>query len=214
MSFHTAIYLGRATARAKSDVANKLISMFLHELSKKVSMKIGRAVTEKEYTKMVEKIFGEACAYCGKDLEQDRAAVEHLDGMNRYRAGLHIVGNVVVSCKRCNSEKRRDDSLKALCLASTGWESFLAHNSTRCSESCKTCSYWREVWPDNVEKIDRLQLATKRIREFRTTFPEAEDFRKKAQNQLPKILETLYRDAQDHAASEISKALAQALDVV
>ena len=53
--------------------------------------------------------------------------------MNRYRAGLHCPGNVLVACKMCNSEKRRDDSLRVLSLATSGWESFLSHDGTRCA---------------------------------------------------------------------------------
>jgi hypothetical protein len=61
--------------------------------------------------------------------------------MNRFRVGLHVPGNVAVACRRCNSEKRRDDQKVALILATTGWESFLAHDGTRCAAVCKTCSY-------------------------------------------------------------------------
>lgn len=214
MSFNTAAYLGKATSRAKSDVANKLISMFLHELSRKLSVKIGLAVNDKTYTAEVERTFGEACAYCGRHLEEDRAAVEHLDGMNRYRTGLHVVGNVVVSCKRCNSEKRRDDSLKFLTLASSGWESFLSHDGRNCSESCKTCSYWRSIWPDEIERNERLASTGERIRTFRSKFPKAVEFRERAERELPAVLETIYRDGQGYAASEIATALAKALDVI
>lgn len=212
MSFKTATYLGKATSRAKSDVANKLISMFLHELSRKLSAKIGLSVTDRTYTSAVENTFGEACAYCGRHLEEDRAAVEHLDGLNRYRAGLHIAGNVVVSCKRCNSEKRRDDSLKALTLANSGWESFLAHNGSRCGESCKTCAYWRTIWPDPIERSERLVSTGTRIHAFRSQFPKAVEFREKAEKELPVVLETIYRDCQGYAASEIATALAKVME--
>jgi hypothetical protein len=117
MSFQTAAYLRKATGRAKSDVANKLVSMFLHEVSRKVTAKIGFNVADEKYVHAVETEFGGHCCYCGRLLESDRAAVEHPDGMNRFRAGLHIPGNVIVSCKKCNNEKRRDDQLHELTLA-------------------------------------------------------------------------------------------------
>jgi predicted restriction endonuclease len=110
MMFDSAKLLRKATSRAKSDVANKLVGMFLHELSRKVSSEIGMRVSDPSYHRAVVETFGHQCAYCERTLETDRAAVEHLDGMNRFRVGLHIVGNVLVSCKRCNNQKRNDDS--------------------------------------------------------------------------------------------------------
>jgi hypothetical protein len=214
MSFNTAIYLGKATARAKSDVANKLISMFLHELSRKLSVKIGLAVTDRTYTQEVESIFGEACSYCGRHLEQDRAAVEHLDGMNRYRVGLHIVGNVVVACKRCNSEKRRDDSLTSLTLSNTGWESFLAHDGKKCGAGCKTCAYWQSIWPVEEQRDERLAFTVERLRLFRARFPKAVEYRERAERHLPEVLDTVYRDCQAYAASEIATAVTKALAVI
>ena len=211
MTFDTARYLGKATARAKSDVANKLASMFLHELSRKLSVKIGLSVSDKIYTSDVERTFGHRCAYCARDLEPDRAAVEHLDGMNRYRAGLHIVGNVVVSCKPCNSEKRRDDSLKRLSLAASGWESFLSHDSKKCPVTCKTCDYWRAVWPNEIERNRSLDGSIARIRAFRKNFEKAEAFRAKAVRELPHVIETIYREGQNYAQTVIENALKSAM---
>jgi hypothetical protein len=117
--FDTAAYLRRATGRAKSDVANKLVSMFLHDISRKLCANLGLSVTDIRYVGDVANTFGPKCCYCERLLENDRAAVEHLDGMNRFRMGLHIPGNVVVACTRCNREKRRDDSTPQLKLAQT-----------------------------------------------------------------------------------------------
>lgn len=214
MSFDTAGYLAKATARAKSDVANKLVSMFLHELSRKTSALVGVSVTDATYTGAVQRIFGANCAYCERELESDRAAVEHLDGMNRYRVGLHIAGNVVVSCKRCNSEKRRDDSLKVLRLAVTGWESFLAHDSTQCEAACKTCHYWRFLWPDDAERQRRLAAAADRIRNFRSGFPASTALCQRARTEFPPLLDRLYRDCQNFAATEITAAIQTALGVL
>jgi len=145
MSFDSSAYLRRATGRAKSDVANKLVSMFLHEISRRLASGLDFGVTDPNYAFAVFKAFGNACCYCGRALESDRAAVEHLDGMNRFRVGLHIPGNVIVSCTRCNREKRRDDSTPKLVLADSGWESFLSHDSTRCVAGCNSCAYWNSV---------------------------------------------------------------------
>lgn len=104
--------LRSATRRAKSDVANKLVSMFLHELSRRISQNWPLKVDSKEYEELVRARFNNECPYCSRDLASRAAVIEHLDGLNRYRAGLHVPGNVLVACRECNSEKRRDDSLQ------------------------------------------------------------------------------------------------------
>src|ERR1700691_2973193 len=119
--------LRSATRRAKSDVANKLISMFLHELSRRISRDWKIRIDTEEYARLVRERFNNRCPYCSCDLAGTVSVIEHLDGMNRYRAGLHVPGNVLVACRRCNGEKRRDDSLKVLLLAESGWASFLSH---------------------------------------------------------------------------------------
>ena len=45
--------LRSATRRAKSDVANKLVSMFLHELSRKISQNWPVKVDGEEYERLV-----------------------------------------------------------------------------------------------------------------------------------------------------------------
>ena len=211
MNFDTAKYLAGATSRAKSDVANKLVSMFLHELSRRLSVELGISVTDPTYTRAVTDTFGITCAYCERVLERDRVAVEHLDGMNRYRVGLHIAGNVVVSCRQCNSEKRRDDSRKHLTLAATGWESFLAHDGARCAVDCKTCGYWKSLWPEPSSRVQRLQAAHKRIEVFRSGFPKAITFCEKAKSDLSDHLDLLYRECQDFASGRIAGAVGEAV---
>lgn len=211
MSFDAAKYLAGATSRAKSDVANKLVSMYLHELSRRLATQLNVLVNDPAYTKAVGEMFGGSCAYCGRTLELDRVAVEHLDGMNRYRVGLHIAGNVVVSCKRCNSEKRRDDSLKQLVLAGSGWESFLAHDGKRCPAGCKTCEYWKTVWPDDAERLLKLPAVCNRIREFRARFPQAAAVCVLAKRDLSESLGLLYRECQEFATDKIATAVGEAL---
>jgi hypothetical protein len=147
-----------ATRRAKSDVANKLISMFLHEFSRKISETWKIKVDGKEYEELVRKWFDNRCPYCGCNLAETISVIEHLDGMNRYRAGLHAPGNVLVACRRCNCEKRRDDSLKVLLLAKSGWESFLCHEGNRCAEGLPNM-YLLE---NHLERRDRAKAAIKR----------------------------------------------------
>lgn len=207
MSFHTAAYLRKATSRAKSDVANKLVSMFLHEVSRKISVVLEMNVADSKYAEAVATQFGVDCCYCDRPLESDRASVEHLDGMNRFRVGLHIPGNVIVSCKKCNNEKRRDDQIPELTLAKSGWESFLSHDATKCSEHCKTCAYWKSIWPDPVQRIQKLKEARYNIRKFRSEYPQSIECGDKAKVALREELDKVYRECQTFATDRIKEAV-------
>lgn len=199
--------LRSATRRAKSDVANKLISMCLHELSRTISEGWPIKVDGEEYEKLAREKFGNRCPYCSCDLSATVAVIEHLDGMNRYRAGLHVPGNVLVACRRCNGEKRRDDSSIVLAGGLSGWEAFLSHGGTRCAASCSTCRYWEAVWPDQAEREARLLENLERVRSFRNSFPELDHIFPSLVKTLPDLLTKLYSDCQAFAESEIKTLL-------
>lgn len=199
--------LRSATRRAKSDVANKIVSMFLHELSRRVAEHWKFRIDGEEYEGLVRERFDNKCPYCSRPLNEGQPVIEHLDGMNRYRAGLHVAGNVLVACRRCNGEKRRDDSAKALSLAGSGWESFLSHDGTRCAPSCLTCKYWSSIWEDETERGTRLRENSERIRSFRAAFPEFEQILPAVREALPELLNKLYSDCQYFAEKEIETLL-------
>lgn len=199
--------LRSATRRAKSDVANKMVSMFLHELSRKISREWGMRVDGEVYGELVRLRFGNRCPYCDRSLKDTGSVIEHLDGMNQYRAGLHIPGNVLVSCRKCNSEKRRDDGRKTLILADCGWASFLSHDGSRCPESCATCRYWVTVWGDESERKQRLSENLEKIHKFRREFPNFEAATAALLIVLPDVLKKLYSDCQIFAESEINSLL-------
>jgi hypothetical protein len=199
--------LRSATRRAKSDVANKLISMFLYELSRKISQGWAIRVDSEQYEILVRTRFNNLCPYCSRDLRDRASVIEHLDGMNRYRAGLHVPGNVLVACRECNSEKRRDDSCKILSLARTGWESFLSHDGTRCTEPCLTCEYWKCLWEDDTLRRAQLSENLQRIQSFRSTFLELEKALPLLLELLPEFLAKLYSDCQVFAETEIRSLL-------
>lgn len=180
--------LRSATRRAKSDVANKLVSMFLHELSRRIGQDWPVKVDSEEYEEQVREVFSNRCPYCSRDLAETTSVIEHLDGMNRYRGGLHLPGNVLVACRKCNIEKRRDDSLRVLSHANSGWESFLSHDGTHCAASCPTCLYWRSIWEDEPERPLRLGENLERIRSFRRSFPEFEKALSSLTGRLPDLL--------------------------
>jgi len=199
--------LRTATRRAKSDVANKLVSMFLHELSRRVSQDWPIKVDGQEYEERVRTVFNNRCPYCSCDLKTTVAVIEHLDGMNRYRAGLHVPGNVLVACKECNSEKRRDDSQELLPLAKFGWESFLSHDGYRCPATCETCHYWKDLWKKEDERRLHLRENLERVRTFRHAFPEFEKMLPSLMQTLPVLLTKLYSDCQAFATTEIESLL-------
>jgi hypothetical protein len=201
--------LRTATRRAKSDVANKLVSMFLHELSRRICEKWPIRVDSEEYGQLVRKAFNNRCPYCSCDLRETVAVIEHLDGMNRYRVGLHVPGNVLVACRKCNLEKRRDDSLGVLSLANSGWESFLSHTGTGCAASCLTCSYWRSVWKNDTERKLRLTENLEKIRSFRRGFSELDEVFPSVAKALPALLTKLYADCQTFAETKIKSLLEQ-----
>jgi hypothetical protein len=196
-----------ATRRAKSDVANKLISMFLHELSRIVAEDWRTKVDSEEYERLVRESFDNRCPYCLRILITPESVIEHLDGTNRYRAGLHVPGNVLVACRKCNNEKRRDDSLRDLSLADFGWASFLSHDGRRCDPSCLTCQYWKSIWPDEMERMQRLGENLLRIQSFRSAFSEFEEILPHLTQILPALLTKLYADCQAFAETEIKALL-------
>jgi hypothetical protein len=181
--------------------------MFLHELSRRISENWPIKVDGEEYEQLVRRWFNNRCPYCSRNLADTTSVIEHLDGMNRYRAGLHAPGNVLVACRKCNGEKRRDDSLRVLLLAKSGWESFLSHDGTRCAASCLTCQYWKNIWEDETERRQRLSENLERVRSFRGAFSEFERVLPSLAVTLPALLTKLYSDCQAFAETEIKTLL-------
>ena len=201
--FDVSAALQRSTGRAKSDVANKLVSMFLHEISRAACRAGGLSVTDLAYREKVVEAFGNGYLYCLQPLEKDRAAVEHLNRMNRFRIGLHIPGNVAMACRRCNTEKRRDDQNPNLTLAKSGWESFLSHRGDTCVADCKSCAYWAALFPIEEERTNHLTEAVACIRHFQLPFQRFIDWSQRQAPDLKARVEGLYRDCQSFAQKQI-----------
>ena len=134
--------------------------------------------------------------------------------MNRFRLGLHIPGNVILACKLCNGEKRRDDQLIGLTLGEYGWESFLAHDSTRCEASCNSCRYWRLVWEERTERLERMKIARERIAGFRSRYPAALQWSLSARTSLRRTVDSLYRGCQEFATNQIQKTVDEAFSTL
>lgn len=208
MSFDVAVALRKSTGRAKSDVANKLVSMFLHEVSRKACAAGGMNVSDSRYSDSVVAAFGRNCLYCGKELTPSAVpVVEHLNGMNRMSVGLHVPGNVAMACKACNNQKRNDD--QKLTLAENGWESFLSHDGSRCAADCRTCAYWSLNWPDGDLREEYLAAAKKRVTEFQKPYQQFVSWSALVRGTLRAKIEILYRDCQHFATNEIGKLVAE-----
>ena len=205
VKFDSAKALQKATGRAKSDVANKLVSMFLHEVSRRACLAGGLSLSDPGYGDAVTFAFGHRCLYCGRDLEHDRAAVEHLNGMNRFQVGLHVPGNVAISCRRCNNEKRRDDRSPALSCNQWGWESFLLHDGTQCHQPCKTCEYWGDLFPDAERRAEALRTSRERIAAFQIPFKHFTNWADSNRATIREKVESLYRVCQNFASQEIAR---------
>ena len=110
------------------------------------------------------------------------------------------------SCKKCNNEKRRDDQLHEPTLAKTGWESFLSHDGTKCGGHCKTCAYWKTIWPDET-RADNLKVARRKILGFRARYKRSIELNHKAHHSLRQELDKIYRECQSFATDRIQKAV-------
>lgn len=208
MSFDVAKALKKSTGRAKSDVANKLVSMFLHEVSRKACAAGGMTVSDMRYSKSVVAAFGHSCLYCEKSLTTSAIpVVEHLNGMNRVSVGLHVPGNVAMACKTCNNQKRDDD--QKLTLAENGWESFLSHDGSHCGPECRTCAYWCLNLPDSESRREYLYAARQRVIEFQKPYQQFVCWSATVRGNLREKIEILYRDCQRFATDEIGKLVAE-----
>jgi hypothetical protein len=202
---HRPIAFGNATGQIRR---SKQVDQYVpHELSRRICQSWPIRVDGAEYEELVRKLFNNQCPYCSRNVLDTICVIEHLDGMNRYRAGLHVPGNVLVACRKCNSEKRRDDSLKVLSVARSGWESFLSHDGTRCPGPCLTCRYWSTVWEDETERRAQLSENLERLRSFRREFLELDQVLPSLADTLPTLLTKLYSDCQSFAEAEIKSLL-------
>lgn len=102
-------------ARARSDIANTALRIFLQEMGSAYDEERGLKVYDgKKHFPEVRKFFGERCCYCGDKLVTGRIAQDHLIAMNKTDLGLHAWGNVVPACQDCNAKKQ-----------GTHWKDFL-----------------------------------------------------------------------------------------
>ena len=64
-----------------------------------------KTILGKDTWNEIKNEFKKKCAYCGKDQEEAKPEVEHLEMLNRQQCGLDHPGNVVPCCSSCNKRK-------------------------------------------------------------------------------------------------------------
>jgi hypothetical protein len=122
--------------------------------------------------------------YCQRSLE--RGSIEHIDGMNRFQAGLHVPGNVVVACGSCHKSKSR--------AAESSWESFLSQDE-------KFAEHWAGLFPEEEHRNATLEQSRSRIVSFRSQYEAY--LNRHDRTRLLGNLEDLYRECQTFAAKQI-----------
>lgn len=95
----------RGDARYKqTPIGNAKNLLIRHVLSR-----LGNApFTEADWLRTIES-FDSRCAYCGEANDKLNLQREHAIAINRRDLGEHHVGNIVPSCKTCNSQKGNKD---------------------------------------------------------------------------------------------------------
>ena len=87
-------YRGNAIGNAQNLVVRNILSNLGHE-----------SFTESDWAE-TKAFFNDCCAYCGVEGE---LLIEHAVPINRKSLGEHRIGNLVPSCKACNSRKADKD---------------------------------------------------------------------------------------------------------
>lgn len=98
-------------ARARADIANTALRIFLQEMGVAYDEERGLAPYKggKDFLKL-RATFDDKCCYCGNPFEAGRPAVQdHLIPMNKTDLGLHAWGNIVPACHDCNAKKQGND---------------------------------------------------------------------------------------------------------
>jgi hypothetical protein len=91
--------------RGKADIANIALRVFLQEMGEVYDRKRDLdPYNRRKHFSTIERFFDERCCYCGDELRDD-VVEDHLIPINHKNLGLHAWGNIVPSCRDCNSKK-------------------------------------------------------------------------------------------------------------
>ena len=100
---HTRTRSDRANARYKSHAIGNAQNAFVRNVLGNLSYE---SFNQKDWEATKEH-FSHRCAYCGVDA--DELVIEHAIPINKVSLGEHRLGNLVPSCKACNSAKGDKD---------------------------------------------------------------------------------------------------------
>jgi HNH endonuclease len=96
-------------ARAKSDIANMAIRIFLQDMGRAYDEERGLPpYNGRKHFPIIRAFFEERCCYCGDELGAT-VNQDHLIPVNKTDLGLHAWGNIVPACQGCNSAKHGSD---------------------------------------------------------------------------------------------------------
>jgi hypothetical protein len=98
-------------ARAKADIANTALRIFLQEMGAAYDVERGLSPYkgDKGDVAKIKAFFLGRCCYCDIELGPGVVAQDHLIPMNKTGLGLHAWGNVVPACGPCNAKKQGGD---------------------------------------------------------------------------------------------------------
>ncbi|MZP31367.1 hypothetical protein GTO91_16830 [Heliobacterium undosum] len=195
------------SSRGTADVANKLVNMILSAVNKEYIK--DSTVKDPIYIESVKKYFGPRCVYCERVFNENFESVrEHVEAMNRFRAGLDVQGNVLLSCKECNEKKKEYDQM-SLSEVPNAWEKLLKPFGNDCLDGCKHCEYWRSIYRGKSDDEIRfiLEKRLEKIKNFRIQYlPLNFD---KIRCGLVSILDEVYKECQSFAKQKEQEVLNQ-----
>ena len=144
-----------------------------------------------------------------------------LSPLSAERVSLPIVENQILNVSEPASRVKSNPS-RFLCLfGRSGNEvilvidvSGLSHDGARCQSKCMNCSYWRVMWPDEAERIERLSAARQRILDFRQSHGEGIRLNDILRSSLIAHLNEVYRDCQVFAEDSIRRRTEDTLAIL
>jgi hypothetical protein len=96
--------------RAKSDIANMAIRIFLQDMGRAYDAERQLPpYSGRKHFPTVRQFFEDRCCYCGVSFDTTAAHQDHLIPVNKTDLGLHAWGNVVPACQDCNAKKHGAD---------------------------------------------------------------------------------------------------------
>lgn len=170
------------------DAANTSVRAFLTKigefyLSRSFNTTSGGG--QKDWNKIKEVVFGNSCAFCGKN--DSKLQMDHLIMFNRTGYGLHHPGNIVPVCKGCNTRSKKTNG------EYNSWEDHL--------------SFICELNGEKGNFFDRWNRIKKHVTEGEFAYPKLTSEEEKA---IRIIASRLYKNVKDEFDNAIE--LYQELD--